>query len=418
MDDILCSCLNAEGMSARCVYEKISQELAIDGDPYKDLGSFTAVRMCPQASHLVMDNMGINLANQNEYPQTTKIHKVLVKTIATLLHAPNDQQAAGCSTSGSSEACAIAMVAHKGRWKERAAPTDKPNIVMGSNAHLCWRKFAMYFDIEIREVAFNEFNQYPLDEMLSLVDQNTICVLTVMGSTFTGFCDPIKAINDGLAELNQRHGWQVGIHVDAAIGGFIRPFLDDPSLPEWDFTLPLVQSINLSGHKYGLVYPGLGWLILRDSTILPEKMNMTASYLTGDTQSFAITFSRSSSLVIAQYFNFLCYGMAGYQAVMAECLRHAKQLSSALNKLDGVKVISQQILPVVAFLLEDDTEGVSETFTAQLKLKGWQIPCYMMPNNIKKKVMRIVIREDMTDARLNELIQDICAVHTRLYFQI
>ncbi|MFM2477727.1 glutamate decarboxylase [Celerinatantimonas sp. MCCC 1A17872] len=413
MDDVLSSCLNAEGMSAQCVYDKINQELETDGDRYKDLGSFTAVQMNPQARQLVMDNMGINLINQNEFPQTTKIHQILVTTLATLLHAPDQQQVTGCSTSGSSEACAIAMVAHKGRWKERAALTDRPNIVLGSNAHLCWRKFATYFDIEVREVVFKDFNQYPLEDMLSLVDQNTICVVAVMGSTYTGFCEPIKAINDGLTELNQRHGWNVGIHVDAATGGFIRPFIDDSSLPDWDFTLPLVQSINLSGHKYGLVYPGIGWLILRDETILPDKMNMTASYLTGETQSFAITFSRSSALVIAQYFNFLFYGIAGYKAVIANCLKHAKQLTSVLNKLDGIKVISEQTLPIVAFLLEDDTGELSETFTAQLKQKGWLIPCYMMPSNIKQKVMRIVIREDMTNARLDELIQDICEVHAR-----
>nr|WP_319485501.1 glutamate decarboxylase [uncultured Cohaesibacter sp.] len=412
MEEAFVSCLSEYGMAPAKAYQQITGELAGDGNPYQDLGSFTAVRMQPEANRLICDTLGKNLANQNEYGETTSIHKKLVATIADLLHAPDPAHAAGTSTSGSSEACAIAMLMHKWLWQagaepESSGPRRVPNIVLGTNAHLVWRKFALYLGVEVREAPFDGINSYPLETMLSLVDENTICVVAVMGSTFSGFCDPVKEINDALMEMNARNGWNVGIHVDGAIGGFILPFVTDSRKPVWDFALPLVRSINLSGHKFGLVYPGLGWLMLRDQTMIPEHMNMTASYLTGNTQSYAISFSRSSSLVIAQYFNFLHYGRAGYGAVIGKCLNNARHVASGLEAMGCFELISDLTLPVIAFSFTSGLEGREADFTSALRSKGWMLPFYQMPAGIERKAMRIVIREDMSRERLEALLTDI-----------
>lgn len=393
-------------MAAADAYQKISQELESDGDPCCDLGSYTAIKMLPEANKIVAENMGKNLINQHEYPQTTVIHNKLVEEIAELLHAPNYSDALGCSTSGSSEAVAIAMLAHKWLWLDRKDRKGSPNIVICSNAHLCWRKFALYFRIDVREVALTEPGLYPLQQMIDQVDNNTICVVAVLGSTYTGFCDPVAALNDALLLLNKSRGWNVGIHVDGAIGGFVLPFLPEASLPAWDFTLPLVRSINLSGHKFGLVYPGLGWLVFRNKALLSAQLSLTSSYLSGDSQSFAITFSRSASLVIAQYFNFLHYGRNGYRRVMERCLLNANYFAEKLVKTDLFELVCDLRLPVVTFRFKRSSDFSEAEFTKQLRVKGWMLPCYQMPVNIPQIVMRVVVREDMVQAKLLRLVND------------
>ncbi len=410
MEKEFTSCLCDFGMAPAKAYEQISRELEGDGDPHQDLGSFTAIHMQPEADRLIYDHLGKNLANQNEYGETTHLHKRLVQTIADLLGSTNAQEAAGCSTSGSSEACAIAMLMHKWLWQSNASSGQlhrTPNIILGKNTHLVWRKFALYLGVEVREASFDDINCYPLQTVVDLVDENTICVVAVMGSTFSGFCDPVEKLNDALTELNERNGWNVGIHVDGAIGGFILPFINDPDKPVWDFALPLVRSINLSGHKFGLVYPGLGWLILRDKSMVPDAMNMTASYLTGNTQSYSISFSRSSSLVVAQYFNFLHYGRAGYSAIIERCLKNTRHVAASLEATGCFDIISTLSLPVIAFSLKPDCPLREEVLTSDLRKKGWMLPFYAMPQNINRKVMRIVIREDMSRARLDALLEDI-----------
>lgn len=407
-------CLSEYGMTAADAYQKITRELDLDGDPCCDLGSYTSIRMHPEANEIVSENMAKNLINQHEYPQTTAIHQKLVEEIADLLHAPCRSDVLGCSTSGSSEAIAIAMLAHKWSWLNRKDRKGSPNIVICSNAHLCWRKFALYFRIDVREVALTEPGLYPLQQMMDQVDHNTICVVAVLGSTYTGFCDPIEVLNDALMCLNKSNGWNIGIHVDGAIGGFVLPFLDQSSQPLWDFSLPLVRSINLSGHKFGLVYPGLGWLIFRNKALLSEQLSLKSSYLSGDSQSFAITFSRSASLVLAQYFNFLYYGRNGYRQVMEKCLRNANYFANKLIEIGLFELVCDLRLPVVTFCFKRSPDFNETEFTEQLRVRGWMLPCYQMPVNIRKTVMRVVVREDMTKTKLLRLVKDMEETYSSL----
>ena len=247
--------------------------------------------------------------------------------LARLYHAPHDAEAVGTGTVGSSEAIMLAGLAAKWCWRRRRAaagkPTDRPNLVMASTVQVVWEKFARYFDVEPRYVPVTaDRTTLAPDEAIRFIDENTIAVVAILGSTYTGEYEPIAAIHDAVAEVNDRNGWEVPIHVDAASGGFVAPFLE-PDL-NWDFRLPLVKSINVSGHKYGLVYPGIGWVVWRDRADLPEDLIFHISYLGGDEATFNLNFSKGASQVIAQYYNFLRLGREGYRRIMTNLRHHVR----------------------------------------------------------------------------------------------
>ncbi|KAK4416943.1 Glutamate decarboxylase [Sesamum alatum] len=192
----------------------------------------------------------------------------------------------GVGTVGSSEAIMLAGLAFKRRWqnkmKEAGKPCDKPNIVTGANVQVCWEKFARYFEVELKEVKLSDgyFVMDP-DKAVEMVDENTICVAAILGSTLNGEFEDVKRLNDLLVEKKTKK---------QASGGFIAPFLY-PEL-EWDFRLPLVKCINVSGHKYGLVYAGIGWVIWRSKEDLPEELIFHINYLGADQPTFTLNFSK------------------------------------------------------------------------------------------------------------------------------
>src|SRR6185437_12759039 len=149
--------------------------------------------------------------------------------------------------------------------------TRRPNLVMGINVQVCWEKFCRYWDVEPRLVPMaGERFHLGAAEAVAQVDENTIGVVAILGSTFDGSYEPIAEICSALDELADSGGPDVPVHVDGASGGFVAPFLDPELI--WDFQLPRVVSINSSGHKYGLVYPGVGWALWRDHAALPEEL--------------------------------------------------------------------------------------------------------------------------------------------------
>jgi len=201
------------------------------------------------------ESLSKNFIDYEEYPQSADLQNRCVSMIARLFNAPtssDDSQAMGTSTVGSSEAIMLGILAMKKRWqnKRKAAGKDhsKPNIVMNAAVQVCWEKAARYFEVEERYVYCTK-ERYVIDpeEAVSLVNENTIGICAILGTTYTGEYEDIKAINDLLVKKNV----DCPIHVDAASGGFVAPFVN-PSL-EWDFRLEKVVSINTSGHKYGLV---------------------------------------------------------------------------------------------------------------------------------------------------------------------
>ncbi len=376
----------ADEMPARTAYSLIHDELMLDGNARLNLATFCTTWMEPEAQQLMVETFDKNIIDKDEYPQTAEIEMRCVNMLARLWHAPDAADTVGTSTIGSSEACMLGGMALKWKWRERmkarGKPADKPNLVMGINVQVCWEKFCRYWDIEPRHAPM-EGDRYTLngEEAVKLCDENTIGVASVMGSTFTGQYEPVEEINGALDELNARTGWEIPLHVDGASGAFVAPFLQ-PHL-KWDFRLKWVKSINTSGHKYGLVYPGVGWVVWRDRAELPNDLIFKVNCLGGEMPTFAINFSRPGNQVVAQYYNFLRLGKAGYRRVHQTSQTVAKHLAGEIAKLGPFELLSDgSDMPVLAWKLKHPTNFTLFDLTDRLRNRGWQVPAYRLPKNL------------------------------------
>ena len=399
-------------MPADVAYRIVHDELNLDGNPALNLASFVTTWMEPEAETLMMETLGKNYVDQDEYPQTTEIQNRCVNMLAHLFHAPEDRTGVGTATVGSSEAIHLAGLALKWNWRKRrraeGKPADRPNLVMGHNVQVCWEKFARYFEVEPRYVPLTH-RRYVLgvDEALERVDENTIAVVGILGSTYTGQYEPIEALHDALVALNAKTGWDVPIHVDAASGGFVAPFAS-PEL-RWDFRLPLVRSINVSGHKYGLVHPGVGWVVWRSEEELPDELIFHVNYLGGDQPTFNLNFSRGANQIIAQYFNFLRLGRDGYTRIIRGLQANARYLAEQLETTGKFRMLSKLgDLPVVTFALADSDRFTVFDLSHALRERGWIVPAYTMaPNAEDIAVLRVVVREAFSRDTADMLLDDI-----------
>jgi glutamate decarboxylase len=309
-----------KGMPPSIAYQVVHDELLLDGAARLNLATFVTTWMEPEAELLLAECSAKNMIDKDEYPQTAELERRCVNMIAHLWHAREDEEATGCSTTGSSEACMLGGLALLHRWRARTSgaggAAKRPNLVLGANAQVCWEKFCRYFDVEPRLVPVSASTPYLTAEAaVAHCDEATIGVVAILGSTYDGSYEPVEEIAAALDELQSTRGLDIGVHVDAASGGFIAPFID-PDLV-WDFRLPRVQSINASGHKFGLVFPGVGWALWRDASALPEELVFKVDYLGGQMPTFTLNFSRPGAQVVGQYYNFLRLGVGGYAAVQA-----------------------------------------------------------------------------------------------------
>ena len=417
-------------MPPAVAYNLIRDELALDGNSRLNLATFVTTWMEPEAKQLMAETFDKNMIDKDEYPQTAEIELRCVNMIARLWNAPKGASATGCSTIGSSEAAMLGGMALKWQWRYRrqkeGKPTDKPNLVMGINVQVCWEKFCRYWEVEPRFVPM-EGNRFHLNatEAIKLIDENTIGVIAIMGSTFDGSYEPVQEINDALEKLNRETGWQVPLHVDGASGGFIAPFLD-PDLV-WDFRLKWVKSINASGHKYGLVYPGVGWIIWRDRQELPEELIFHCNYLGSDLPNFALNFSRPGNQVVAQYYNFLLLGKEGYRQIHQACRDTALYLSGEIAKMGPFELITDgSTIPVFAWKLKETISDQSNyslfDLADKLRERGWLVPAYTMPKNRQDlTVQRVVIKEgfsrDMADLLLRDIHSAIAFFQSQSHYQ-
>jgi len=379
-------------------YQIIHDELLLDGNSRMNLATFVSTWMEPQAIRLIAECLDKNMIDKDEYPQTAELEMRCVGILSRLWHAPDAEQATGCSTTGSSEAAMLGGLALKRRWQQRRTaegkPADKPNIVMGINVQICWEKFANYWDVEMRLVPM-EGDRFHLsaEEAVKLCDENTIGVVAILGSTFDGSYEPVAEICGALDELQARTGLDVPVHVDGASGAFVAPFVD-PELV-WDFRLPRVASINTSGHKYGLVFPGVGWIVWRDAAALPEDLIFWVNYLGDNMPTFALNFSRPGAQIVAQYYNFLRLGFDGYRKVQAYAREVATRLSSEIGSMGPFRLITKgDELPVFAFTLRDDVTNFSVfDVSSALRERGWQVPAYTFPEHrTDLAALRVVVR--------------------------
>src|SRR5579875_368876 len=394
-------------------YDLINSELLLDGSARLNLATFVTTSMPERARQLMSDTADKNIIDKDEYPQTAEIESRCVRIISRLWNAPEADTATGCSTTGSSEAVMLAAMALKWRWRERrrqaGLPSDRPNLVAGANVQVCWEKFCRYWDVEPRLVPV-EGDRLHLtgDAAVEHCDENTIAVAAILGSTFDGSYEPVKEIAEALDRLQEETGLDIPIHVDAASGGFVAPFIQ-PGL-EWDFRIPRVASINASGHKYGLVYPGVGWAIWRDEEALPRDLVFDVNYLGGDMPTFTLNFSRPGSEVIAQYFMFASLGFEGYRAVQQHSSEIAQHLAAGVAGIGPYRLVSEgKDLPVFAFALDPSVSNYTVfDVSDRLRERGWLVPAYTFPANREDlAVLRVVGRSGMTFEMADHLLADL-----------
>lgn len=397
-------------MPARAAYRLIDDELNLDGNPALNLASFVTTWMEPEARQLATETLNRNFVDQDEYPQTERIHERVVSMMGRLFNAPEDGGPAGTATIGSSEAIMLGLLAHKQSWRKRCGEESaRPNIVFGGDVHTCWEKFTRYFDVEQRVVPLTpERHVIGPEEVEPLLDENTIAVGAILGTTFTGQMDEIEAINELLQRVKEEKGWDIPIHVDAASGGFIAPF----HYPEvkWDFRLEQVRSINASNHKFGLVYPGMGTVVFRDVDVVPEELVFEITYLGGKMPNYSLNFSRASNSVLLQYYNFLRLGREGYERIAANLMENAGALERSLTESGRFELLNDaRYLPVVV-VRPTGSEGGVDVFelSERLRERGWIVPAYPLPPNAESvSVLRMVVKENFSRDMADMLGADI-----------
>ena len=406
-------------MPADAAYQLIHDELNLDGNPSLNLASFCTTWMEPEANKLIAESINKNFIDHDEYPQTEVIHKRCVNILARLFNSPEECDSVGTATIGSSEAIMLGLLAHKWAWinkrKAENKPYDKPNIVFGADVHICWEKFARYFDVEARMIPM-EPDRYVIgaDEVEKQIDENTICVGVILGTTFTGQYDAVDKINELLIKIKNERGWDNPIHVDGASGGFVAPFVY-PDV-KWGFRLQQVKSINVSGHKYGLVYPGIGWLVFREAKDVPEDIVFKVNYLGGEMPTYTLNFSRGSSMILAQYYMFLRLGRAGYTRIMKNVVDNAQYLAERMIKTGYFDSLNKtQLLPVVAVKLKEKVDFTLYDLSDKLRERGWIIPAYSLPPNAQETViMRVVVKENFSRDMIDILFDDIVEAYKKL----
>ncbi|KAF7322785.1 Glutamate decarboxylase [Mycena chlorophos] len=452
----------SKGIDPEAAYQVIHDELTLDGSPVLNLASFVHTWMPPAADRLMMENQSKNLIDSDEYPMTQIIHNRCVSMLADLWHAPSAQNAIGTATTGSSEAIQLGGLAMKRLWQEKRKAAGKsihepgPNIVMGANAQVALEKFARYFDVECRLVPVSVESHYRLDpkKTMEYVDENTIGVYVILGSTYTGHYGVLFSFPGGFADrvrqsLSRR--WRTcwtstrrrqatrspSMAIDGASGGFVAPFATPKLL--WDFKIPRVVSINTSGHKFGLAYVGVGWVIWRDKQHLPKDLIFELHYLGSVEYSFSLNFSRPAAPIIAQYFNLISLGFEGYRSVALNDLKNARLLSRALENSEYYTVLSDihradpsiaasikgvvdsddsyvPGLPVVSFRFSDKVktehpELQQHWIQVLLRARGWIVPNYELPPNEQAtEILRVVVRENLTEPLIERLVNDLMEI--------
>src|SRR5829696_2524746 len=389
----------------------IEAELFIDGDPEKNLATFVTTWMGKDVTELIGQNLHRNFIDHAEYPQTAEIEQRCIRMLADLFHAPGETM--GARTQGSSEAIMLGALAMKWKWRARQEKakkdTIKPNLIFGGDVHVVWEKFCRYFDVEPRIVPLQEDKLViGPEDVEPHIDENTVGVAAVLGTTFTGHADDVVGINDLLVEIKGEKGLDVPLHVDGASGAFVWPFLYPDT--EWDFRLEQVQSINASGHKFGLVYPGIGWLIFRSRDSLPEDLVFYEDYLGKRDATFTLNFSTGSAMVLAQYYNFIRFGRSGYAYLMGLMKENSERLARAITDIGPFELVGEgEQLPLVAFRLAEEQPYDEFDVAAELAAKrGWMVPAYHLPPDADQvKLMRALVKLTLSHSLVEKLADDL-----------
>jgi glutamate decarboxylase len=402
---------------AETAYQIVKDETFPQTQPRLNLATFVTTYMDDYGTRLMNESVGINFIDETEYPRIAVMCGRCINMIANMWNTPEKAEwKTGAVGIGSSEACMLGGVAAWLRWRERrkaeGKPFDKPNLVMSTAYQVVWEKFCQLWQIEMRTVPITHAHPtLDIDEALNMCDENTICIVPIAGVTWTGMNDDIEKLNNALDKFNSKTGYDIPIHVDAASGGFILPFLDPRK--KWDFRLKWVLSISTSGHKYGLVYPGLGWVVWKDKKYLPKEMSFSVNYLGANISQVGLNFSRPAAQILAQYYNFIHLGMEGYREIHSNSMDVALYCHDEIGKISCFRNYAKKLdNPLFIWYMDPEYEATSKwtLFDLQDKLmqSGWMVPAYTMPKDIEEMVvMRIVVRQGMSRDMADMLLNDI-----------
>lgn len=397
--------LGKNSIDPEVAYQIVKDDLLDEGNARQNLCTFCQTYMEPKAVRLMSETLEKNAIDKSEYPQTAELENRCVNIIADLWHADPHEHFLGTSTVGSSEACMLGGMAMKFRWREAAEKrgldvrAKNPNLIISSGYQVCWEKFCTYWDIEMRTIPMDADHMcLDVDAAMAAIDDYTIGIVGILGITYTGRYDDIEDLDARLTAYNAQAENKVHIHVDAASGGLYTPFIEPDR--KWDFRLKNVVSINTSGHKYGLVYPGIGWILWRDAAWLPEKLIFDVSYLGGNMPTMAINFSRSASPIIGQYYNFVRYGASGYKAIHEKTRDVALHIAAAVEETGLFEILGDGTdMPIVCWKMKDGVTKEWDLYDLadRVRMNGWQIPAYPLPADIQDIIVqRVVVRADLS----------------------
>lgn len=407
----------ANSTTPEIAYQMVKDETFSQTQPRLNLATFVTTYMDDYATKLMNEAINMNYIDETEYPRVAVMCGKCINIIANLWNTPETNKwKAGALGIGSSEACMLGGIAAWLRWRKRrqqaGKPFDKPNFVISAGFQVVWEKFAQLWQIEMRQVPLT-LDKTTLDPeaALKLCDENTICIVPIQGVTWTGLNDDVEALDNALDSYNAKTGFEIPIHVDAASGGFIMPFLSPEK--KWDFRLKWVLSISTSGHKFGLVYPGLGWVVWKDKIYLPEEMSFTVNYLGAEVTQVGLNYSRPAAQILGQYYQFIRLGFEGYKAIQYNSMEIAKYLHTQIGTIPQFKNYSEDVVnPLFIWYLNADYDKTAKWTLYDLQDKlaqsGWMVPAYTLPENLQQfVVMRVVVRQgfnrDMADMLLGDI---------------
>lgn len=407
----------AEPTIAEIAYQMVKDETHSQTQPALNLATFVTTYMDDYATKLMNDAINVNYIDETEYPRIAVMTGKCINIVANLWNTPEKNEwKTGALAIGSSEACMLGGVAAWLRWRKRRAdaglPFDKPNFVISSGFQVVWEKFGKLWQIEIRTVNLT-LEKPTLDphDALALCDENTICIVPIAGVTWTGLNDDVEALDLALDTYNAKTGYQIPIHVDAASGGYILPFLN-PDV-KWDFRLKWVLSISTSGHKFGLVYPGLGWVVWRDKSYLPEDMSFSVNYLGANITQVGLNFSRPAAQILGQYYQFIRLGFQGYHDVQFNSMEVARYAHQQIGQMHPFTNYSSELVnPLFIWYMKPEYAKTAKwtlyDLQDRLQQSGWMVPAYTLPASLEDYVvMRIVVRQgfsrDMADMLLGDI---------------
>lgn len=410
--------------SSEIAYRMVKDETYSQIQPRLNMATFVTTYMDPMATKLMNEAINVNYIDETEYPRVAVMSGKCINILANLWNSPEkDDWKTGALAIGSSEACMLGGVAAWLRWRKRrkdaGKPIDKPNFVISSGMQVVWEKFAQLWQIEMRQVPITL--QYPTldpEQALAMCDENTICIVGVEGVTWTGMNDDVEALDKALDKYNAKTGYEIPIHVDAASGGFILPFLKPEE--KWDFRLKWVLSISTSGHKFGLVYPGLGWIVWKDKKYLPDEMSFSVNYLGANITQVGLNFSRPAAQILGQYYQFIRLGFEGYKEIQSECMDITRYAHDKIGEMAPFINYSKDIVnPLFIWYMKPEYQKKAKwtlyDLQAILQQSGWMVPAYTLPENLENfVVMRLVIRQGTSRDLIDMLLSDIQNAVTEL----